>query len=73
LRLLVAFAVATKFHLRGEPINSELEKLMPPAWYLKLKNMNNPPLEVAFWIGDYLQQQHNRDCLNTYQLTACKI
>jgi putative membrane protein len=30
--------------------------------------MNNPPLEVAFWIGDYLQQQHNRNCLNTYQL-----
>ena len=70
LRLLVAFAVATKFHLRGQPINSELEKLMPTAWYLKLKNLNNPPLEVAFWIGDYLQQQHNRDCLNTHQLTA---
>jgi putative membrane protein len=30
--------------------------------------MNNPPLEVAFWIGDYLQDQFSRDRLNPYQL-----
>jgi putative membrane protein len=30
--------------------------------------MNNPPLEVAFWIGDYFQQQVNRRTLNDYQL-----
>ncbi len=70
LRLLVAFAVAVKLHLRSEPVNSELEALMPKEWYEKLKVMNHPPLEVAFWIGDYLQQQHERNCLNTYQLTA---
>jgi ion channel-forming bestrophin family protein len=70
LRLLVAFAVATKLRLRNEPVNRELEVLMPQAWYEQLESMNNPPLEVAFWIGDYLQQQHERDCLNTYQLTA---
>ncbi|NEQ28869.1 MAG: hypothetical protein F6K28_59965, partial [Microcoleus sp. SIO2G3] len=28
LRLLVAFAVSIKLHLRGEPVNSELEALM---------------------------------------------
>lgn len=32
--------------------------------------MNNPPLEIAFWVGDYLQQQSNRNCLNNYQLIA---
>jgi putative membrane protein len=32
--------------------------------------MNNPPLEVAFWIGDYLQHQYNRSCLNSYQLVS---
>ncbi|MCY7283116.1 MAG: hypothetical protein LH679_06670, partial [Cyanobacteria bacterium CAN_BIN43] len=32
--------------------------------------MNNPPLEVAFWIGDYLQLQYQRDRLNIHQLTA---
>lgn len=70
LRLLVAFAVATKLHLRSEPVNAELEALMPAKWYQKLKTMNHPPLEIAFWISDYLQQQHERGCLNIYQLNA---
>jgi len=68
LRLLVAFAVATKLHLRSEPVNTELEGLMSSSQYFKLKTMNNHPLEVAFWIGDYLQQQSNRQTLNAYQL-----
>ncbi|WP_017719381.1 bestrophin family protein [Kamptonema formosum] len=70
LRLLVAFAVATKLHLRQEPLNSELEALMAPEQYVKIKDMNNPPLEVAFWIGDYLQKQHDRGCVDSYQLTS---
>jgi putative membrane protein len=70
LRLLVAFSVATKLHLRSEPVNSELEDLMSASRYFKLKTMNNPPLEVAFWIGDYLQEQHSRNCLNVYQMTS---
>lgn len=70
LRLLIAFAVATKLHLRGESVNSELQELMSPKRYFKLKSMNNPPLEVAFWIGDYLQQQYNRDRTSDYQLVA---
>ncbi|BAY64623.1 hypothetical protein NIES22_47220 [Calothrix brevissima NIES-22] len=70
LNLLVAFAVATKLHLRGEPVNHELKELMPSSMYLELKIMNNPPIEVAFWIGDYLQGQYNRDRLNSYQLIS---
>ncbi len=70
LNLLAAFAVTTKLHLRGEPVNRELEDLMPSTKYIKLKIMNNPPIEVAFWIGDYLHEQYNRNCLNSYQLTS---
>ncbi|MEZ2300307.1 MAG: bestrophin family protein [Microcoleus sp.] len=70
LRLLIAFAVALKLHLRQESVNSELEHLMSPAKYQKLKSMNNPPIEVAFWIGDYLNRQYDRNCLDVYQLTA---
>ncbi|NES94622.1 MAG: hypothetical protein F6K32_05215 [Desertifilum sp. SIO1I2] len=70
LRLLLAFAVATKLHLRGEPVTNELATFMPLSRYEKLQGMNNPPLEVAFWIGDYLQQQHRRDRLSIQQLTA---
>ena len=70
LRLLVAFAVAMKLHLRQESVNSELEPLISPSQYQKLKSMNNPPIEVAFWIGDYLNTQYARNCVDVYQLTA---
>ena len=70
LRLLVAFAVATKLHLRSEPVNDELKDLISPFRYQKLTNMNNPPLEIAFWIGDYMQQQYEKNRLNMYQLSA---
>lgn len=70
LHLLIAFAVATKLHLRGEAVNEELIEFLPQPWVKKLKTMNNPPLEVAFWIGDYLQQQYERGRINAYQLTA---
>lgn len=70
LLLLVAFSVATKLHLRAEPVNSDLEALMSPERYYKLKEINHPPLQIAFWIGDYLQQQHECDRVNTYQLTG---
>lgn len=70
IRMLVAFCVAMKLHLRQEPMNQELEALLPPEHYFTLKSMNHPPLEIAFWIGDYLQQQHDRDRLNIHQLEA---
>ena len=72
LRLLPAFAVALKLHLRQEAVNPELEPLMSPAQYQKLKSMNNPPLEIAFWIEDYLHEQYERNCLDVYQLTGMK-
>jgi len=72
LRLLPAFAVAMKLHLRQEAVNPELEPLMSPAQYQKLKSMNNPPLEIAFWIEDYLHEQYERNCLDVYQLTSMK-
>lgn len=69
LYLLVAFAVAMKLYLREEPVNEELKALLPASRYAKLSQMNNPPLEVAFWIEDYLQHQYHRQCVNVYQLT----
>ncbi|HEY9853935.1 MAG TPA: bestrophin family ion channel [Leptolyngbyaceae cyanobacterium] len=72
LRLLVAFAVATKLHLRCEPVNSELASLISQSRYQKLQTMNNPPLEIAFWIEDYLQEQYEKNCLNIYQIDGIK-
>ncbi|MEG4234117.1 bestrophin family ion channel [Microcoleus sp. Pol11C3] len=72
LRLLPAFAVTLKLHLRQESVNSELELLTSPSQYQKLKSMNNPPLEIAFWIEDYLHKQYERNCIDVYQLTGMK-
>jgi putative membrane protein len=73
LRLLVAFAVAMKLHLRHQRPNQELEPLLSAQQFAKLREMNNPPLEVALWIGDYLQLQHYRGLINTYQLAAMHV
>lgn len=70
LHLLMAFAVAMKLHLRGEKINSEVEELISPSRYIKLQTMTNPPLEIAFWIADYLKQQQGKNCLDSYQIMA---
>lgn len=70
LYLLVAFAVATKLHLRDEKNSLELKDLVNNKKYEKLKHMNHIPLEIAFLVGDYLQEQYQRNCLNSYQLTS---
>ena len=70
IRLLVAFAVATKLHLRGETVNSELEYLLLPERSLELKSVTNPPLQISFWIGNYFQEQYSRKCINSTQLAA---
>ncbi len=70
LHLIVAFSVSLKLHLRGEKVNHEVAALISEQQYEKLQHMNHPPLEIALWIGDYLQCQQNRNCLNPYQLAA---
>lgn len=70
-RLLIAYAVATKRHLRSEtPVHPEMEQLMPQAWCERLQNTSNPPLEIIFWIGNYLQTQADHNHLNPYQLSS---
>lgn len=71
IRLLPAFAIAMKLHLRNQPPDQELASLMSPDQFAKLQIMHNPPLEIAFWLADYLQTQHAQGKLNAYQLTAC--
>lgn len=73
LNLLGAFAVATKLHLRSQPIDEQLAKLVSPAQALKLQTANNSPLEIAFWISDYLQAQHRQGQINLYQMSTLQI
>ena len=70
LKLVVAFAIATKQHLRQHPCERELSHLVSPAQLNKLTDMNSPPLEIAFWLGDYLQVQQLKGRINPYQFQA---
>ncbi|MEH1836159.1 MAG: bestrophin family ion channel [Nostoc sp.] len=70
LRLVTAFAVAMKLHLRSVPLDTQLASLVSEKQYLQLQDSNHPPLQIAYWIGDYLQSQHDRNFLNVYQLTT---
>jgi ion channel-forming bestrophin family protein len=70
LRLLSAFAIATKLQLRQQPVNNELEALMTSDQFLTLKAAKLPPLQLAVWIGDYLQQQYHRKLVTPNQLAA---
>ncbi|MFN3362077.1 MAG: bestrophin family protein [Pseudanabaenaceae cyanobacterium] len=68
LKLLAAYAVAVKLHLRHSSIDPELRPFLPPAQFAKLQQMHHPPLEIAFWLGDYAQKQHQWGRLHVYLL-----
>jgi putative membrane protein len=70
LRLLVAFAIATKLKLRQQPINSELESLITQEQILQLQTIQSTSLQLSVWIGNYLQKQYDRKLLSVNQLTA---
>lgn len=68
VKLLPAFAIALKLHLRSQPINTELEANLSPEQFVRLRSMNHPPLEIGFWISSYLQKQYRQEKLSHYQL-----
>jgi putative membrane protein len=70
LKLLVAFARATKQHLRSEPLEEGFAAVVNPEELTRLQTMNHPPLQIAFWIADYLQSCFDQGRLNAIQLSA---
>lgn len=70
LRLLSAFAISKKRVLRYEPASEELKPWVSTSQYKVLQNIQNMPLEIARWLGDYLQQEYKRGLLTNYQLAT---
>jgi putative membrane protein len=76
LRLIVAFAVAMKLHLRQEAVDPELQNLLSQdstrreQQWQALKISPHPPLKIAFWIEDYLQQRYQHKRVDFYQITT---
>ena len=70
LRLLPAFAISEKLYLRYEPASEELKPWISPSQYSILQNIQNMPLEISRWLGDYLQQEYKRGLLTNHQLAT---
>jgi ion channel-forming bestrophin family protein len=68
LELLAAFAISTKLYLRSQPVEAELAVHLSPEQLQQLQSVQNPPLQIAFWIGDYLQSEQRRGNLSIYQM-----
>lgn len=56
LRLLSAFAVATRLHLRNESMNEQFLALVPVESVPRMKAATNLPLEITLLLGEYLQR-----------------
>jgi ion channel-forming bestrophin family protein len=68
LNLLVAFAIATKLHLRAQPVDDQIAELVSPLQFSKLQSITNPPLEIIFWVSDYLQSKQEQGQISLYQM-----
>ena len=66
--LVPAFAVAMKYHLRREKMHPELAELMSKSRYTRIHQVDHVPLEIAFWLTDYLQEQYKNNKLSVFQL-----
>ncbi|WP_330204992.1 bestrophin family protein [Cyanobacterium sp. Dongsha4] len=69
LNLLTVFAIATKNHLRSEGISEEMRPLLSAYYYHHLQTSQHLPLQIAAYLGEYLQQEYQKKHLNEYQLT----
>jgi ion channel-forming bestrophin family protein len=68
IKLLCAFAIATKLYLRQEPSDPQLKSLITESEALKLEQAANPPLEITLWIGEYFHQQFRAQQLDSNRL-----
>lgn len=68
LKLLTAFAIATKLHLRHSPINYELKSLVSQSQYEELQTAKNTSLKILLWMGNYLKQEQINNRLTMDEL-----
>lgn len=70
LKCLAGLAIAIKLHLRHLPITHELDALISSEQISKIRCAPNPPLELALWVGHYIQQQYQYERIDTSQRWA---
>ena len=70
IKFLVAFAIATKRHLRDEAIAQDLDDILAIDKIIKLREAKHAPLELTLWLGDYLQKQVEGDRIDSNSFVA---
>ena len=65
-QLLTAFVLATKLHLRAEPINQELTNLMSLE-QSELLTQHPHPITILGWMRDWVKQQFQRSLIGDRQ------
>lgn len=70
LDLLIAFALATKLHLRSEPVDDQLRALVSPEQAQMLAAAKHPPLQIVSWIGTHLQKALRQGLIDSNQASA---
>ena len=70
IQLLVALSFVTKHHLRQDPLCDEVRSLVGDDRWMQLGRGSNVPLEIAFWVGHYLQEQYRKDRLTIHELVG---
>jgi ion channel-forming bestrophin family protein len=68
LRLLPAYAIAMKLYLRDQEMGTELAADLSEFQIAQLGQVQVPPLEIAFWLGEYLQSEQRRGTIGLYQM-----
>jgi ion channel-forming bestrophin family protein len=70
IKLLAAFAIATKHYLRHEAIeeSTEIRDLIGETEINKLKETNHPPLEISIWLGSYLESEYRQNRLDAARI-----
>lgn len=70
LRLVAAFFIAMKQHLRRAGVDEQLQSVLSPEHYSKLQVSPNMALQVTQWIGDFLMRQYVQQQIDANQLVA---
>ncbi|MBV5260533.1 hypothetical protein FLX56_19155 [Synechococcus moorigangaii CMS01] len=72
-RLIIAFFIATKLHLRQEPIDAQLTALVTPEQALELSQTNKMPLKIIQWINAYIVRWHHLKYIDSHLLVTYNL
>lgn len=70
LRLIAAFFIAMKQHLRRAGVDEQLKSVLSSEQFLELQNVSNMPLRVTQLLGSYLTKQYAKKHIDTIQFAT---